>query len=265
MLGCHMHISSKSLNHLDSYFKYYNVCQIFLGSPRTFQVPRIDYYSVPRNKNLIIHAPFVISLVKDCSYHYTKSLKCLSELSQQCYKMGAKYIVTHIGGIDKEQSRPAMEVMYNFCMDWLEATNNQDTILCLECSPGSKKGVAKGSLTFLYNFVSRLNHPRIKICWDTEHSWANGFDLNKKQSRFLLESGHVAVVHLNSIRVDIERGSHLDRHSDNLIQDGQKIEELKFIYSLADKLLIPCVLERDPSIVQNDIDFLKKNKLKGVL
>ena len=173
--------------------------------------------------------------------------------------MGARYIVTHVGAISPNQTKSAQEVLYNFCMDWLEATNNHKTILCLECDAGSKKGTKKGSLSLLFNFVSRLNHPRIRICFDTEHAYANGFNLDSNKIDYLLESQFVSVVHLNSIPNEVELGSHLDRHTSTRITEGKEQDRIKYIYEKAKLLSIPCILERDINLVKDDIKYLEGN------
>lgn len=261
MIGYHLHMESRNLGRLlDSYFSEYEVGQIFISNPKRFQVNELLEYNIPTGRSLVVHAPFVVSLLKDDKDHYTKSLSCLCRLSAQCMNIGAKYLVTHLGGIKDKQTKPAMEVLYEFVMDWLDCTNNHETILCLECDAGSKTGKKKGSLTFLYNFVSRLNHPRIKICYDNEHAFANGFDMNKTQLDFLLESNTVAVVHLNSIPNEVEIGRHLDRHTDTNIIDGQYSERVAYLYWKANSLGIPCILERNPDLVPRDLQYLEETR-----
>lgn len=259
-LGLHISTSREGLQSSLLYYKNKGLSnlQIFASSPRRFEVSPVQPFSIP-DLNIVVHGPFVVSLVKDDAQHYCRSLKCLINLSKVCSTINSKYLVTHIGGIKEGQSfESGVKTLINFCMDWVSSTEDDGTILCLETDPGSSTGRKIGSLTLLYKVVSYLNHPRIKICLDTEHSFANGFDLNNYQVKYLLDSNQVAVIHLNSIPSNVKQGGHLDRHSDCLIKDGQHSDRILYTYKIAKEYNIPCILERSLELGLQEFYDLKE-------
>ena len=94
------------------------------------------------------------------------------------------------------------------------------------------------------------------MCWDTEHAFANGFDLS--DISLVEETLQVSsVVHLNSVPLNVVRGGHLDRHSDTLIEDGQEVKSLIEIAKLCEQRGIPTILERDKDISLQDYHFVE--------
>ena len=249
--------------------------QVHLSNPRRWELPDgtllseflkeirpiLDSSENP-NVTLVVHGPFVFSLAKSEQYSFIH--KYLLECSRVMESLDLLpddrvFIVTHVG------SRPiglglkdVVGQLFKLCSSWQYYTAGHRSVLCLENDAGSNKGTKLGSVKFLKGLKTKLREfDRVSICWDTEHAFANGMDLsNRENVEDTLK--YSSVVHLNSIPTYVTRGGHLDRHSDDLIADGQCVEDLLYVAKRCEELEIPMILERSKNIVLQDYSYIKE-------
>jgi len=237
--------------------------QMFLTNPRMSKLPD-DVKIKTLNKegspeaNFIVHSPYLVNLLDTESKMFNWTVKYTKSMSDVCDRYGIKYYVTHLGACkDANSEIIGLMTLIDFCKDFVHSTKGQKTILCLECDAGASTGRKIGSIDNLIEVINKVGDDRVKMCYDTEHAYANGFDvtdreLNKKVLDFTV------VVHLNSIPEEVVKGNHLDRHSKTLLADCKEgtgfIEDL---VKICTNKSIPMILERDSkSIILGDIDFV---------
>ena len=199
--------------------------QVMLGSPRTYLVKPLTKETVQHMNSqgltVIAHGPYVTSLVSNNPKMAGLSKKFLWDFTKCCIQSNIKHIVMHVGGLAEGQTpREGLAMIEGLLLQWLMDFGQQDVVLCLETDPGSKNGRRCGGVKFLYKVVKDMDSPNIRICWDWEHSYANGFSLeNLKVIDQLLD--YTDVVHMNAIPHYVEQGSHLDRHSTTYFEDSK--------------------------------------------
>lgn len=216
--------------------------QVMIGNPRTYNTRPIE----PEPElDLICHGPYVTSLLATPTNNlYHTSVKYLSEITDNCLKSGIKRLVMHLGGMTpgasiKETTTTLMGTLTNWGIKYW----GKPITLCLENDSGSKNGRLLGTLKFIVPLIKYLDSPQIRLCLDTEHAHAAGLDLTHTDTvAHILE--YAEVVHLNACPYNVERGSHVDRHSDTLFTDAYHPEEVyRTIHALI-KPTIPIILER---------------------
>ena len=273
-LGLHVGGDEKALLGIPSlYAKGFRVFQVFLSPADLIQ--RVDRErvvgfsaSLPSDITLVAHAPYFMNLCTTGDLkHWQASLRYLVRAGQIASQIGVSRLVTHIGAISGSQSiTTGYYALFNFCSQWLELTEGLDVILCLENDAGSNTGKKIGSLKLLYKVIKEMKHPRIRMCFDTEHAYANGFDLSQEDilQKVLAIS---SVVHLNAIPSYVERGSHIDRHSETLIQDSKEGPDpiLKIARGSLEREL-PMILERrELWFLFQDYAFVSETLSQGVI
>ena len=225
------------------------VFQTFMPT-KAENIPMFDF-----NHKLFIHAPYWNNLVK--SYDDKKAItwKYIKFLLSRIYFMEQHdrklVLVSHLGsGYQGDTIEDLKRRLKENLKRILKADAN--FLILLETEAGGKN---KANFTFqdLNNLVDELNDPRIGICADTEHLYANG--------ELIPEDWHnIKLLHLNSIPEKVEFGSHLDRHSDTLIQDGKELELLKNYYKKAIENEVPIIFERRNVELQlQDKEFVLRN------
>lgn len=257
----------------DAYQEGVRCIQVILGNPRTYNsrpLPeREKRFLEVSGLELICHGPYTTSLVAHPdSKIYKLSRSYYNTMTRHCLEAGIKTMVLHVGGISEGQSiREAQSSISSFLLQWALDFAGRDITLCLETDPGSKNGRRVGGIRFLYPIVKMMDNPQIRLCWDWEHSYANGLALdNMKVISQVLDV--TDVMHVNAIPTYVERGSHLDRHSETNFTDSKyPVEIYKNIIEVALRKShdIKCILERrDWSIAKVDLDEIKSWRLEGL-
>lgn len=183
--------------------------QIFLSSPqgREFSCSADAIIEKCTSEHqLYVHAPYIINLC-DCKAWAIKRLQ--NELTL-CNQVGARGIVVHVGkhkeltynqGLDKmeENLRIIMNMASEKCPILLETPAGEGTEVC-------------SSLSHMMNFFSRFdNDPRLRICVDTCHVFAAGYDPAYYIRKWLCKyPSTIGLVHFNDSKE--KRGTRLDRH-----------------------------------------------------
>lgn len=210
----------------DSFFKAHKTFQVFVGSPRRLVEPSYTDIALFKNRHpeveVVVHAPYVVSLCKEqTDKNYIATLSYLIKVAKKLDSLGVKYLVTHIGARKQDMSVKASAVsILNFCFKWLMATQGCNIQLCLENDSGSKKGTKMGHIKVLGLVIRKINSPRIRMCYDVEHSYAAGFDCESVDELSKLKD-IVSVVHWNAVPSYVESGSHLDRHSETSFYESK--------------------------------------------
>lgn len=239
-----------------------NIFQIFLGSPQlTLSKKRTDDELInlrseleKYNMQMVIHGSYTINLChKSSSTKYINSQKSLvqdllasEKIGQQC--LG---VIIHMGknveeiGIDDDT---AINNYIRGVSDAINSTTTATIILETGASQGNEVGSSMKDLCKIYNRISESHRSRVKICIDTCHIWASGYDISNKNSvknffehfNKLIGIKNISCIHFNDSRTNLN--SNIDRHADlgyGYIGDNG----LKFVAQFAKKHNIPVIME----------------------
>lgn len=239
----------------------FDTYQVFLGSPRRYNKPEPMGLEKIIDKNIVVHSPYWVQLAKDITdKSFMRTLEYTIQVTKVLHSVGVRYYVTHIGSRTEDMTiARSYGCMREFCIKWLMATEGCDTILCLENDSGSKKGTRMGSVKLLTRLIEDINHPRVRMTFDTEHAYANGLDLSRLDYIKSFED-KIAVVHFNSIPVEVERGSHLDRHSStSIVQCKEGVEYILNVFRTLYNGVRPFIFEvGDFDIVSHNMKMIEE-------
>ena len=203
--------------------------QIFGSSPRgwVFRPPKPEQIeafkraAAESNISSYLHGSYLVNVCGDESL-LEKSKESLINNINLASDLGSVGVIFHgnshkgrqFEGILNQATSAIQEVMQK---------SQQDPLLIIENSAGMG-----GHIGSRFNEIGRLikaiNNPRIKVCLDTQHAFAAGYDLTGKKTleetldEFDREIGleNLVVVHANDSKIEL--GGGVDRHEN--IGDG---------------------------------------------
>ena len=165
---------------------------------------------------VFLHGPYLINLATDKPEQLTKSTDALSEDLRLASAIGAKGVIFHVGshkgaGFDKRlpQIKKALKQVLKDTPD--------DAWIILENSAG-QGGSVGSKLEELAAIIAAVGSDRLKVCLDTEHAYAAGYNLadsdalEETMALFDSEIGlsRLVAVHANDSKIEL--GGGVDRH-----------------------------------------------------
>jgi deoxyribonuclease-4 len=209
-------------------------------------------------KNTYVHTPYYINLASANNRIRYGSSKAIREELERADKLGAKYVMTHLGSAkdlgEKEGIKKAIEMLQKSLDGYTGKTH-----LLLENSAGAGM-IIGASLKELGEIIKKIKNPVVAgICLDTQHSFASGYDwrdFEKTIERVDKEVGtkSIKLIHANDSQSDFD--SHKDRH-EHVGQGKIGREAFKNIVEFAKKNNIDMICETQWPGVDKDIKFLK--------
>lgn len=250
MLG--IHVKTKRLNGLETSLKYahkINCTHIQLFNNDIGKDIPMKKLLKKNNLKLIIHSPYIFNIANTFNPHDWKMKYLLLELDD-AKKNGASGYVIHMGkqmNLPKETAYGNMYKTLKFASQktnsqfqiFLETTAGQGTELCYKLD----------DLAYFYNKIKKdKSLDNIKICLDTCHLFAAGYDLRTKKNikifikKFneLIGLESVGLIHLNDSINELD--SRKDRHM-NIGNGYIGLVGLKFFYDCFAKIGVPSILE----------------------
>ncbi|MCH8902070.1 MAG: deoxyribonuclease IV [Chloroflexi bacterium] len=165
---------------------------------------------------VFLHGPYLINLATDKPEQLTKSTDALSEDLRLASAIGAKGVIFHVGshkgaGFDKRlpQIKKALKQVLKDTPD--------DAWIILENSAG-QGGSVGSKLEELAAIIAAVGSDRLKVCLDTEHAYAAGYNLADRdaleETMALFDSeiglSRLVAVHANDSKIEL--GGGVDRH-----------------------------------------------------
>lgn len=181
--------------------------QIFLGSPQSSSVPKIDssimekLQTVAKNNKLFVHAPYTVLLSSEQKY----VVKSIQDTMQLASKIGVLGVVYHIGSGTEEAMRNNLKQIEPFI------EKECPLIIETSCGEGNEILVKKDELL---NFVKQLDSNKFKMCCDTCHMYTSPNSGTVYESIKYYEShipGIISITHFNNSAHP--RKSRKDRHA----------------------------------------------------
>ena len=209
-----------------------NALQIFGASPRTWQasLPKDDDVALFKEAakrlkidQVFLHAAYLPNLASPDKLIRDKSIKNLSTHLEIANLIGAKGLIFHIGSGKDSDPGIAKKHVVEGCLEILK-NNSGESWLIMENSAG---GGAKLGVTIeeIGEMVSAINHPQLKVCLDTAHSFESGLiEKYSKEELAALEKKIIKILgkdKLVSLHVNDSKtifNSHHDKHEN--IGDG---------------------------------------------
>lgn len=202
-----------------------NCMQIFAGSPRLWyrQLWKSEdtekFISSVSEKDLnpvFIHALYLINLGTDKPDLLQKSVSSLTTDILNGDKINSAGVVVHIGSHQGRGFESISQQIIDSIKQILKDTDR--TPLLLETDAGQNGKI--GSIEEISYLIKEINHPRIRICFDTAHLFEGGVDLRDKNivDKFIAELkslnilDKVSCIHLNDSATELD--SHRDNHAD---------------------------------------------------
>jgi deoxyribonuclease-4 len=249
----------QNIGHLD-------IVQIFgsdVGSDRT--ITEMKHLLKKYNLKSVIHAQYTINIAREWTY-YSYWIQTLINTINNAYKLGSIGIVLHLGLQLLLDKSVALNNSYSCLLYVLEKTKNTDIKIFIETSTGQGSEMCY-NLEELSSFINKLLKvsDRIRICIDTCHIFAAGYDLNNKTelinylNKFeqLIGIKYVALIHMNNAFYPL--GSKKDRHQNLTNNSYINLDSLLYINSFFKKLNVPRILETpySPDSLNKELELIK--------
>lgn len=249
--------------------------QIFSGAPQAwrrkeYRPEEVEAYRARVAETGIepafLHGVYLVNLATDNPENLAKSLDALVYDMNVCHLLGALGVIFHLGshrGAGYDQVfRQVVE-----CVRRVVEATPEDTWLILENSAGM--GGAVGSkFEELGRIVREAGSPRVKVCLDTQHMFAAGYDVKTKDgleaavSEFDAAVGlHTLVaLHANDSKCPLAGG--VDRH-ENIGEGHIGLDGLQNVMSHPAFRDVPFLLEV-PGFDNQGPDWRNVEILKGL-
>jgi deoxyribonuclease-4 len=211
-----------------------NSLQIFVSNPRSIQIGtynlkflgdanEINKFINDNNFKLIIHSPYTINLASPMIFNKRMInleecywIKILLKELEIAHLLGAVGCVVHTGKSTKSPIKEGLINMKKGIEYLIEEIikNGWSSKLILETSTGQGTELLSNYQDFLnfYNDFDDKHKEVFKICIDTCHIWAKGYELKEILDMTIKNNNvnDIVVIHINNSKNP--KGSHLDRH-----------------------------------------------------
>ena len=235
------------VNNLLELSNKYNLAQIFITRKKLDTRKTRSY--LDKNKILlVVHSNYKHNIADnwDESSWWIKSI--INEI-KITHELGGKYLVLHLGKKKDLLLETAYNNMYSSLVYILNSTKKYNSVTILLETPAGQGSELCYKLEDLGYFYNKLkNYDRLKICIDTCHIYAAGYDISTRSGfddylkKFdnLISLDNFKLLHFNDSKYKL--GSRKDRHEN--IGEGciGKLGLLNF-YDYCRKNKIPIILE----------------------
>ena len=261
-----------------------NMIQIFVSNPMSVKMSENKFndkeYNSIKNKlketdsKIVIHLPYVINLAKPLNPDIKTSWWIKMILSQLTISesMNSLGCVVHVGKHLDLTPTEGLNNMYDafiYIIDYMrEQSMTTKIILETAAGQGSELITTKNnSLEDFANFYNRFTDEEkhyLKICVDTCHIFAAGYDIQKREQveQFfrefdkLIGIDNMILIHLNDSKCGC--GSCIDRH-ENLGEGKIGLKGLKHFIRYGLYYKIPIILET-PDAYEKELEIINKIK-----
>ena len=245
--------------------------QIFSRSPQTWRkgaqiAPEdIREFNARRKKLKInpvfIHISYLINLASPDARLYRGSIQAYIEDIQEAEKLGADYIVTHMGSHKDTSEDAGIKRLIAALNIILEKTSDSKVGILLENTSGS--GSWLGYRFYHQHKILKgiQEKARVGLCLDTAHAYLAGYDLATKvgltklidEIEEMVGIKLIKLIHLNDAAGEL--GCHHDRH-DHIGAGHIGLAGMKRIINHPKLKNIPMILETPKSAADSDIKNL---------
>lgn len=217
---------------------------------------------------LVIHSPYIINIASPFDIHAWRTKYLLLEV-ENSIKNGAFGLIIHLGKGMGQPLNIAYDNMYKILLLVCKLIKKRNFEIYLETTAGQGTELCErlDELSIFFSMIkANPKMKNIKICFDTCHLFAAGYDLTNKKSidnfinQFEKSIGidRLGMMHINDSVNDI--GSHKDRHT--YIGEGFiGLKGLKYFYQYFSKKNIPGILETPVGDYKKELELLNSKKI----
>lgn len=252
-IGAHVSAAGNLARSFENALKIGADCmQIFISPPQQWAQTKHDESEIEQFRKFqqdtrigpnFIHGCYLINLGTDNSLNLAKAISWLTYAQNLGSKLGLKGVIFHPGS-HKGLGFEAIKLQVIDSLKQILANSPQDIYLILETTAGA--GGSLGNFVEMGELIKGVNDPRLRICLDTAHIFAAGYDIRTKEGlNQMIEEldkhiglENLVVIHCNDSKVDL--GSGKDRHENigegfitlngfQLIINHPKLAHLPFI------------------------------------
>jgi deoxyribonuclease-4 len=208
-----------------------NSLQIFTGNPRSYNkanflkyVTELQVYLEKNPFNIVLHCSYLINLATPLVnnkriIHIEDTLWFQNIMADIKIANELKFVgcVVHVGKYTTQTLNDGLKNMKNsirFIIEKMYELNYTNTTLILEtaCGAGTELLYKIEDLILFYNSFTKKEKNLFKICFDTCHVFASGYDIVIAYEQIQKETNKaITVIHLNDSKNEI--GSKKDRHA----------------------------------------------------
>jgi deoxyribonuclease IV len=199
--------------------------QIFLTPPQQWRSSKVEPEQAEAFKAraatsscgpVFVHGIYLVNLATADQTMLTRSTSSLKSALTSCSALGIKGVIFHIGSHKGQGLDAVFDQICKATSEVLEATPD-DVLFILENSAGAGGNIGS-KFEDLGRIISGVGSDRVKVCLDTQHSFAAGYDLSSAEglemamTEFEQEVGfdNLVAVHANDSKVELGAGR--DRH-----------------------------------------------------
>jgi len=250
--------------------------QIFSRSPQSWRngaqldPEEIKEFNFRRKKYKIdpvfIHISYLINLASPDPRLYHASIGAYIEDLQEAEKLGADFIVTHMGSHKETSEDAGIKRLIEALNQILEKTRDLKVGILLENTSGSGSWLGYRFYHQQKILKGLQDKTRVGLCLDTAHAYLAGYDLSTKSGldkmvdeiQEMVGTKLIKLVHLNDAAGEL--GCHHDRH-DHIGQGHIGLAGMKRIINHPKFKNIPMILETPKSTPESDrenLDLVRK-------
>jgi deoxyribonuclease-4 len=249
--------------------------QIFPSSPQSWHFNPIscDQANAYRTKSLEIdvqptffHAIYLINLGTQDPIHLANGIRSLTSYMDAASHIGAAGVIFHAGSHKGIGFEAVLEQAVGAIRKVLDETE-EHVMLLLENSAGMGHHIG-ASFQEVGRILTEVANPRLKVCLDTQHSYAAGYNVSDKDGlNAALEEfeknvglSNLGAVHANDSKIPL--GGGVDRH-ENIGQGYIGLEGFEVIMAHPAFRTLPFLLEV-PGLQKAGPDKTNVDILKGI-
>lgn len=200
--------------------------QIFSGNPRGWKNRPLSLAEAAKFKEevkkekinpVFVHMLYLPNVASPREDLYFKSIKSLEEDLVRIEKLGATYLVLHLGSrITFSEARAMRRIAQAINHSLAQVKNRVMVLLENTAGQGTAIGYSFSQIKELLEGID--NQSRVGVCLDTAHAFEAGYDLSKKEGlekvieEFdrLIDLHKLYLLHLNDSKTPLS--SRIDRH-----------------------------------------------------
>ncbi len=198
--------------------------QFFVSPPQQWAFTSHDNDEIERFKSKaletqigpnFIHGTYLVNLGTEKPEHLRKSIDWLIYGMKMAEKLEIRGLIFHTGSHKGKGLDGAMDQIVRAIREIMSHIES-DTQLILETSAGGGGSIGR-NFSELGEILKLVQDDRVKVCIDTAHTFAAGYDWRSNIDEILNEfdrevgSGNLAAFHANDSKMDFE--SYKDRHA----------------------------------------------------
>ncbi len=237
-----------------------NLIQILIYKKNNFlKFKQIKEWLIKQNIKIVIHGSYLINISQQLDEYSPQLINFIDEI-KSAHDIGAFGIVIHLGKQMGLNEKIAMNNMYANLLHIHNQTKQYSHVkifIEMVAGQGTEMCSKIEDLAYFYKKISVNSNTeiknRFKICLDTCHIFAAGYDItNQTKIKLFLEAfeeligiKNIGLIHLNDSKKEL--GSHVDRHAD--IGTGFiGFNNLLIIFKYFLNINVPIVLETNKYI-----------------